>query len=107
MTYRYGGEEFCIIFKNKSGQEAFPYIEPLRLTIANYTLILRDKDRKQHTKEMRGISDVQGQQSVCVTMSFGIAETLSGEKFEDVLKRADQRLYDAKEAGRNCVMPVA
>ena len=56
---------------------------------------------------MRGISDVQGQQSVCVTMSFGIAETLSGEKFEDVLKRADQRLYDAKEAGRNCVMPVA
>lgn len=107
LTYRYGGEEFCIIFKNKSGQEAFPYIEPLRLTIANYTLILRDKDRKQHTKEMRGISDVQGQQSVCVTMSFGIAETLSGEKFEDVLKRADQRLYDAKEAGRNCVMPVA
>jgi diguanylate cyclase (GGDEF)-like protein len=43
-------------------------------------------------------------QSVNVTMSFGMSETSEGEPFEDVLKRADIRLYEAKEAGRNRVM---
>lgn len=38
-----------------------------------------------------------------LTASFGIAERLPDETYEDLLGRADAALYDAKGAGRDCV----
>ena len=38
-----------------------------------------------------------------VTCSFGVAEYCEGESYENVVNRADQKLYKAKESGRNRV----
>lgn len=38
-----------------------------------------------------------------VTISAGVAERREGDAAEDVMKRADERLYRAKAEGRNCV----
>jgi diguanylate cyclase (GGDEF)-like protein len=103
-TYRYGGEEFCMIFRNKSAVDIYDYVELIRNNIAAYPLVLRGKDRKTSTEEMRGGGCQMNQKKVNITMSFGIAETHEGEKFSVVNKRADEQLYNAKEAGRNRVM---
>ncbi len=38
-----------------------------------------------------------------LTASFGVAQMLDGESYEDMLGRADAALYQAKAAGRDCV----
>jgi PleD family two-component response regulator len=41
------------------------------------------------------------------TAGFGVAEHAAGEGFGDLLGRADQALYAAKHAGRDCVRLAA
>ena len=41
------------------------------------------------------------------TASFGVAERAAGEGFDALLGRADQALYAAKNAGRDCVRLAA
>lgn len=41
---------------------------------------------------------------VPVTASVGVVEWIPGEKLEGTLRRADEALYAAKTAGRNCVI---
>jgi len=38
-----------------------------------------------------------------VTMTFGVSEIFSDEKFDDLIKRVDAALYKGKTNGRNCV----
>ncbi|MBL4796662.1 MAG: GGDEF domain-containing protein [Oleispira sp.] len=85
-AFRYGGEEFTILFKRKPAEEATPFIEAIRQSIADYPLMIRDKKTQ-----------------VQVTVSFGIAQRLTEQKPEAVMKSADQALYRAKEDGRNCI----
>jgi diguanylate cyclase (GGDEF)-like protein len=103
-VFRYGGEEFCFIFKGKLAADVFQNIEAARTSIAHYCLKVRRKDRQDLSEIDRQSQYDKDFQSVNVTMSFGMSETSEGEPFEDVLKRADIRLYEAKEAGRNRVM---
>ena len=45
-----------------------------------------------------------GEQSRCVTASFGVAEIAGDDKsFEVIMNRADHAMYQAKAAGRNRV----
>lgn len=39
-----------------------------------------------------------------ITASFGVAAARPGESFESAYRRADDRLYQAKQAGRDCVI---
>ena len=41
--------------------------------------------------------------SISVTVSLGVAELRTGERRDDVVRRADEALYVAKAAGRNRV----
>jgi len=38
-----------------------------------------------------------------VTASFGVAELTSDETIAGLMQRADEALYEAKKAGRDCV----
>jgi len=42
-----------------------------------------------------------------VTASFGIVQLRNGEQSDGFLDRADAKLYEAKAAGRNCIMSDA
>ena len=105
-AYRYGGEEFCIVFSGKELETCLPYLEAVRRGVEEYRLSLRDiKTRPQSSKvgkRQRGTG--RARDSVSVTISIGVAE--KNEKVyepHDVLKAADQALYRAKKKGRNCI----
>jgi diguanylate cyclase (GGDEF)-like protein len=105
-AYRYGGEEFTIIFKGKYAEEAQPYLETLRQNIQDYEMILRNMvNRPQNSKQgqrKRG-NHKPGNKVVNVTISIGVSDSRSSRNSSEVLKYADQALYKAKKAGRNCV----
>lgn len=104
--YRYGGEEFTIVFSGRDREQVMDHLEAVRENIADYRMKLRAADRpnrKKAGKARRG-RDARGRDSVSVTISIGVAsanEALTTP--EAVLKAADQALYRAKKAGRNRV----
>lgn len=78
---RWGGEEFVIVMPH---------------TALNGAAVLAEKMRK--ALAVTAHTDVG-----IVTASFGVSEYQSPESFEDWFKRADEALFDAKNAGRNRV----
>lgn len=105
-AYRYGGEEFTLLFSGKTAEQVSPYVEKVRHAIETYRIAIRDQNREQHTKKNR--TGKQAQKSVSVTMSFGIAQLNGAQQpFEDIVKMADKALYQSKKAGRNCVSIAA
>lgn len=104
-AYRYGGEEFALVFAGKTIEECMPHLEVIRESIANYNIQLRNPDsRPQDDQQGRQRRSGAGASSVSVTVSIGVAERIEQRTPEEVLKSADQALYNAKGAGRNCVI---
>ena len=105
-AYRYGGEEFALVFAGKTAEECVPHVEAVREVIANYVMHLRDKHSRPQddsTGRQRRAGSSGG--TVSVTISIGVAERQADHRNpEAVLKSADQALYNAKGAGRNCVV---
>lgn len=102
-AFRYGGEEFTLLFKRKSAEEAEPFIESIRQCIADYPLIIRNQQNRPIKKKTKGLKTKPSTTQTQVTVSFGIAQRQPEQKPEDVMKSSDQALYRAKEKGRNCV----
>lgn len=93
-SFRYGGEEFTVLFPGKSLAEATPYLEELREEVAKCKFMLREG-----SKNKKGAN-----RKLSVTVSIGVAD--SNHKSispDEVIKLADKALYRAKEKGRNCV----
>ncbi|WP_404438410.1 GGDEF domain-containing protein [Stutzerimonas chloritidismutans] len=104
-AYRYGGEEFALVFPGRDLQQCLPHLEAVRQAVEGQPLQLRDKASRpkdsDHGRQRRG-SGAAG--SVYVNVSIGVAERLETQRNpDDVIKSADQALYAAKGAGRNCV----
>ena len=85
LIFRYGGEEFVIVFPNTTLEQAIERAEAIRLAVAKAPF------------------NMQGE-PVSISISLGIAELQAQEKPESLFARADKQLYLAKEAGRNTVM---
>jgi diguanylate cyclase (GGDEF)-like protein len=84
---RFGGEEFAIILPDTSHGDVIDVVERARATIDDMLINPDTCDMPIH-----------------VTMSFGIARRDEDtESARDLIDRADQALYHAKESGRNCI----
>lgn len=81
---RYGGEEFVLLLVNINPEALRATVERVREAVGGY-----DWERIAPGLHM--------------TISIGVAAWRPGEDVEHVLKRADEALYAAKEAGRNCI----
>ncbi|MCU7837510.1 MAG: GGDEF domain-containing protein [gamma proteobacterium symbiont of Taylorina sp.] len=79
---RWGGEEFIIIYIDSDRSAAEYFSERIRLAIEN----LNFKDVEKN-----------------MTISIGLAQRKKEDTLTDVLKRADQALYQSKSEGRNCI----
>jgi len=89
-AYRFGGEEFALIVPNKQLRIARQYADGLRRSIEKLSI----KDKRS------------GKQVGNITASFGVAEFQLNESPESLIERADKLLYEAKQLGRNRVMPL-
>ncbi|MDH5748538.1 MAG: GGDEF domain-containing protein [Rhodospirillales bacterium] len=100
-AYRYGGEEFTILYPGKDLEDAWDYLQELCDTISGTEFALRAKDRpkKKPKKLKRGPKP----KVVKVTISIGVADFEDADTPEEVLREADKALYRAKKAGRNQV----
>lgn len=99
-SYRYGGEEFSVVFNGKSHEDATSHLETLRETIANTPFIINRASRRKSDKKVKHKKN----KSVKVTVSIGVADSKSNASSPwDVLKLSDKALYRAKAKGRNRV----
>jgi diguanylate cyclase (GGDEF)-like protein len=99
-AFRYGGEEFCLLFTGARHRDAVGMCDEARGRIE----AMRVRVRSVPTKGKRAPGDAE----VKVTASIGVAFRDEQTRFaSDVIKAADQALYRAKAKGRNRVMTVS
>ena len=99
--FRYGGEEFAVLFAGKTADEALPYLEDLRETIEASGFTVRGRDRPK-VRPDKPVRSAGRQKTLAITVSMGVAEPEQpGADPEEVISAADQALYRAKRAGRN------
>ncbi len=100
-AFRYGGEEFTIVFAGKKQELSVPHLETLRLSIAQSSFALRGKGRPK--KKPKTASQRRSKpQTLSVTVSIGVAGHHDRKQSAgQVIKQADTALYKAKHGGRN------
>jgi diguanylate cyclase (GGDEF)-like protein len=104
-AFRYGGEEFCVVFANKSLDEAYPSLEGVRNAIEDSKFMVRGRDRRHSSKGRKKEKSRNPKKRVPVTVSIGAAAGVGhGFRADDVLRAADKALYRAKNNGRNCTV---
>lgn len=82
LCCRWGGEEFAILLPQCDGLVAYELAEKIRSQVENQPITVN-------------------QSILRLQISCGVAQALPGESQEQVLSRADQSLYRAKQQGRN------
>jgi diguanylate cyclase (GGDEF)-like protein len=101
-VYRYGGEEFAVLFGGARRDTCLPLLERAREAVAKEPFAIRRRLRpRKRPKKPRARGR---RQEETITVSIGAAERGGKlEKADDVVHAADQALYRAKEGGRNQV----
>ena len=104
-AFRYGGEEFTVLFPGKDLTHATPHLEALRGAIEAYQIAVRAPGRPEKPEPAsRRRGAFRDANPVSVTISIGVAERSAHcANPEDVIKAADKALYRAKSKGRNQV----
>lgn len=103
-SYRYGGEEFSVIFTGRKPAQTWDTLDQLRDSIAGRSFSIRSpkRPRKKPEKPSR---PVKPPEKVNLTVSIGAAgPTPRRTEPDEVLKAADGGLYKAKRRGRNRVV---
>lgn len=84
-VFRVGGEEFCIILRHSSDNSVVSLAEMIRCDVANTPLKSQDL-------------------FISITVSIGVAKYLPHMTLSELIRLADNRLYQAKSLGRNRVV---
>jgi len=105
VAFRYGGEEFSVLFAGKPLKEALAFLENSRESVARYKMAVRSEERpRQQEAGIRRRGDSVPTKLLSVTVSMGAAEPeFERQPPSQVLKAADEALYRAKKGGRNRV----
>ncbi len=102
-AFRYGGEEFAVLFTGKPLHEIRRHLEALRKTIEATPFVLRSPNRPEEKPDEPIVSE-EPRTVLSITVSIGVAEwSEHREDHGEVIKAADKALYRAKEEGRNRV----
>jgi len=103
VAFRYGGEEFSVLFPGSTLDDALPHLEALRASIEGYRMAVRAPDRPKSGKEgAKRRGEGQSEQQLSVTVSIGACGP--GKRLHtpiQVIRAADEALYRAKQGGRN------
>jgi len=114
-AFRYGGEEFTVLFRGERLPDVMAQLEAMRAAVEMHKMTIRGKDRPKDSKEgakrrrdgKRAVEPddfERTDQLLSVTVSIGAAEPSKRLKTpQEVVKGADEALYRAKERGRNRV----
>lgn len=86
-VFRFGGEEYVILFTGLTGPHVIECIENARVSLENRALVHRES----------------GTALDRVTFSAGIASLEACDDPSALLRKADRALYQAKSQGRNCI----
>jgi diguanylate cyclase (GGDEF)-like protein len=102
-AYRYGGEEFAVLFPGKPADEVFVYLDRMRKIIEQSNFVVRGRDRRTNKAGKSRSFSVKKETNV--TVSIGVAAS-NGTRLTpaEVLRVADHALYRAKARGRNCTV---
>jgi len=102
-SYRYGGEEFAILFPGRDLEEVLPALDAVREAVADTAFTVRRRLRPRRKPDAPRQSRSTRSQ-VSITISIGAAAAGGRlKKPEQVIQAADRALYQAKESGRNRV----
>jgi len=108
-AYRFGGEEFVLVFPDCDLADAADFAEEVRLRIEQDHFVVRGPSRSTRQRpERRTRSKSSARHSSAVktgvTVSIGVAESnLRTLAAQEVIEAADKALYQAKQMGRNQV----
>ncbi len=100
-TFRYGGEEFAILFPRMTVDDTLLFLEVTRQEIEDTRFKLRGADRPKKTPKEPKRTGRRGKR-ISVTVSMGVAEpTKKNWTPLEVIEAADAAMYRAKQRGRN------
>jgi len=105
--FRYGGEEFCLIFEGRDPDIAEVIADKMRETLSKKIFYLRvAKAIREHTsKKDRGkVSRIPRRLKVTVSIGLASCNKKNRKSPEQVIAEADRALYAAKKRGRNQVV---
>ena len=104
-VFRYGGEEFILLFNRISyNDEVILQLERIRKAVERRPFILRSDNRPKNKPNEIDNCTSKGRGVVNVTLSIGVAHKTDLLKTcQDVIRKADEALYRSKNCGRNCV----
>lgn len=96
LTVRLGGEEFCVLLPDTTGDDAVRIAERVREAIAGNACILQEA----------AVPRSAPGREISLTTSIGVAEMVADNclDLDGLIAVADRRLYAAKAAGRNRVV---
>jgi len=105
-AFRYGGEEFCMVFEGWKTEEAAGTADSIRASLGRreFKIRLPGTAREATSEKQRGKAR-QRFETVSIFLSIGVAGPDKKHLTpSDVIRLADQGLYDAKQNGRNQVV---
>lgn len=110
-AFRYGGEEFTLVFPGRTVSEARSFLDEVRESICDSKFVVRSwkrprKKPKKGSRSWRRSAARASTKNLAVEVSIGAADSSVDSDPAVILKKADRALYRAKKGGRNRVSVV-